>query len=637
MTASDLRHRYEIDALRAISIIIVCFYHFRLFKVTGGFIGVDIFFVISGFLMTNIIYNETQNGIFSFSEFATRRIIRLYPTFVFVILITYFFCWVRFNPHQFLDVSYESISALFGLSNIYFWSKSGYFDTQSIEKPLLHTWSLSLEFQFYILWSVFIFFISKFNKYCIISSILFFTIASFLLSLGILNYDKSAAFFLIPSRLWEFCIGGIIVFMPSIPMISKLTCRCIILLAVIIIAFNVYIIDSNSIFPSYGALPAVLTAAAFIYFSPHAELTYLFKNWLAITLGRISYTLYLIHWPIIVFLGNDNNFHVPHFYRLLLFLLCIILSLIVYRLIESPIRKKEKFPPSLTLRWLASFSLAASLLFTYNVYSRGIYVYRSPTDYIIRNANLYDKAQAGIYLWNRYHDLEKFDDFITDKPHLLIIGDSQSADLLNVLSEMGIDKEYEIITRKILWECGALLIPPNLRDEYLKTNPFIHAKPDYQNLCKHKMSRLESSPALSNADIIIAGFKWDRSNYSYIDISFNSIREKSKARIFTIGKKDFDASSIDILNNFGSGDGIQKIAYTLRSSDAIEFNNIMKNKKYVYYIDMYELLCDETNKSCNVITDTYSPVLWDTVHFTREAATYFSDKTAKKVFGFLLN
>lgn len=154
MQGKKLVYRPDIDGLRAIAVLAVILYHFKVPFFTGGFVGVDVFFVISGYLITKGILSQQDEGRFKLGEFYTRRVRRLIPALLFTIAVSYALSALLFSPNDFKQMSGSTVYALTGISNIFFWLESGYFDSAAIVKPLLHTWSLSVEIQFYALWPI---------------------------------------------------------------------------------------------------------------------------------------------------------------------------------------------------------------------------------------------------------------------------------------------------------------------------------------------------------------------------------------------------------------------------------------------------------------------------------------------------
>jgi len=207
---SELKYRADIDGLRAVAVLAVVLYHAKFNGFSGGFIGVDIFFVISVFLITKKIADEIKAGQFSIITFYERRIRRIFPAlFVVIIAVLLGGAWL-FNPESYYELGKSSTATTLFVSNIFFWRQSGYFAAPSKLKPLLHMWSLSVEEQFYIFLPIFLVLVYRFLKKKPVLILTLAAVASFSLSLFILRHDASGAFFHAPFRAWELLIGSII-------------------------------------------------------------------------------------------------------------------------------------------------------------------------------------------------------------------------------------------------------------------------------------------------------------------------------------------------------------------------------------------------------------------------------------------
>ena len=201
--------REDINGLRALAVVVVVLYHFGIPGFTGGFIGVDVFFVISGFLMTRIIITSMEKGNFSILSFYIARAKRILPALLFLCFILMILGWFFLPSIEYDNLAIHVISAIYFLSNIKFWREAGYFDVSSHEKWLLHTWSLSVEWQFYLLLPLFIvLFWRYFGAKGVAISLLVAGVCSLLLSSLLVNFSSSAAFYLLPTRGWEMLAGG---------------------------------------------------------------------------------------------------------------------------------------------------------------------------------------------------------------------------------------------------------------------------------------------------------------------------------------------------------------------------------------------------------------------------------------------
>ena len=338
-------YRPEIDGLRALAVIPVIFFHagFSLFK--GGYIGVDIFFVISGYLITNLIIIEINNKSFSITNFYERRARRILPALIFVILISSILSFVFLTKSE-LGSYFRSVNAsLLFYSNFYFWKNQPYFIADSVHEPLLHTWSLSIEEQFYIFFPLILIYINKFFK----KYIIYFFVIVFILSLlfsqyaalktsGILN------FYFTVSRAWELILGSICAYIIIYKNISlnKFWTNCLSILGVVFILFSILFFDSETAHPSfYTLLPTTGTALIILFTKDKSYLKKILSIKILVTIGLISYSLYLWHQPLLSF-GRIFFHNFSYEKKLILIFLSIIFSLFTYTFIEKNFRDRNK-------------------------------------------------------------------------------------------------------------------------------------------------------------------------------------------------------------------------------------------------------------------------------------------------------
>lgn len=203
-----MKYRPEIDGLRAVAVLPVIFFHTGLSYFSGGYIGVDVFFVISGYLITTIILNDIEAGTFSIAKFYERRIRRILPALTVVLLVCLPFAYYWLMPTQLTEFSQSLIAVPLFASNILFWLKTGYFETTSELKPLLHTWSLAVEEQYYLFFPLLLIFLSRFGKRIKLATLFIILIASILLAQLRIEDHPESTFYLLPSRLWEILIGS---------------------------------------------------------------------------------------------------------------------------------------------------------------------------------------------------------------------------------------------------------------------------------------------------------------------------------------------------------------------------------------------------------------------------------------------
>jgi peptidoglycan/LPS O-acetylase OafA/YrhL len=335
-----LKYRADIDGLRALAVALVVLYHAK-FPVPGGFIGVDIFFVISGYLITNIIYRETRDNNFSFLNFYKRRIKRLLPAYIFLLVILFVYCKMYLMQDELISFAKSSVYSLLGVSNFYFFSGTGYFNSTAYE-PLLHTWSLSVEEQFYVIWPFIVFMLARYagKKRAIIISALLFLLFLCVSQYGAVNY-KTAAYLLLPFRFFELMCGALLaVYSESISKYLRHS-SAISLSGLLLIALSAALIKSDMSFPGITVLPtcigAVMLIAAGNY--PKNFVSKVLSFAPVVYIGRVSYSFYLWHWPVIIlaeYRGIDLNTQSATG----LIVLSFIMASISYHIIEKPFRKK---------------------------------------------------------------------------------------------------------------------------------------------------------------------------------------------------------------------------------------------------------------------------------------------------------
>ena len=340
---SHPKYRPDIDGLRAVAVLSVVGYHAFPSLVPGGFVGVDIFFVISGFLISSIIFDNLQSGRFSFGEFYARRVLRIFPALLVVLVACLMFGWITLLAGEYQQLGKHVAAATAFVSNFVFWGESGYFDNASETKPLLHLWSLGIEEQFYILWPLLLY--GGFKREIRFALILSVGIAlSFALSVYDTTRDASAAFYSPQTRFWELMAGGALARFMSVrrdavrlwpPHLS----HALSLGGVLLIVFSVMYINPKFAFPGWWALLPVMGAMLVIAAAPQALPNRLLLSappmvWF----GLISYPLYLWHWPLLSFSWIIESQTPSRGVRVLAVALAILFAWATYKYIERPIR-----------------------------------------------------------------------------------------------------------------------------------------------------------------------------------------------------------------------------------------------------------------------------------------------------------
>lgn len=334
-----LKHRSDIDGLRSLAVLPIVFFHAGIESLQGGFIGVDIFFVISGFLITSIILGELKSDSFSILKFYHRRVIRILPALLcMLILVTISGCLIMFSQELQGLMTSAMASAGF-ISNIYFWKTASYFALSSESKPLLHTWSLGIEEQFYIFFPLLLAACFRWARRQLSFIVVVITACSFFVSWWATSAAPGAAFYLLPSRAWELGIGACVA-LGLLPAIQSSTIRAILsLLGGAMILVGIILISADVGFPAPAALLPCLGTALLIGFGEDGPTAKALSCGPAVWLGKISYSVYLWHWPIITFFRLSNGSQLSGLQSGFLIAASIAAGAISYYVIEQPFQR----------------------------------------------------------------------------------------------------------------------------------------------------------------------------------------------------------------------------------------------------------------------------------------------------------
>lgn len=349
---APLSYRADLDGLRAIAIIMAILYHTGLDILPGGFIGIEMFFVLSGYLITSQLTADMLDNSFSFKAFYLRRFKRLLPTFAVVLLATFIVAWFILLPK---DLVYHTKLMGLGFLSIgnFYLAKStgGYFAPQTEEIALLHTWSLSVEEQFYLLWPVILFFVLK--RFSYVNAIRIFAVL-LVATIGFAEWqvitDPIKAYFLLPSRFYELLVGCLLAMIAGyLPKLSSGKASLLAIIGFTGILFNIFNENASHHFPGINALYACLGTASIIYAGFFSNtVTRIISNTQLVYIGKISYSLYLWHWPIFAFIHYTTGTITP-LNACLAIVLSFVLSALTWKYIENPFRKKWRFPFGKTL------------------------------------------------------------------------------------------------------------------------------------------------------------------------------------------------------------------------------------------------------------------------------------------------
>jgi peptidoglycan/LPS O-acetylase OafA/YrhL len=337
------KYRADIDGLRAVAVAAVVVYHAFPSLLSGGFVGVDIFFVISGFLITTIILQSHAAGDFSYRDFYARRVRRIFPALMLVLAATLAFGWYVLLSKEFAELGKQVVSGAAFVANFFFWSQAGYFDTASEAKPLLHLWSLGIEEQFYIFWPLLLG-IAWRRRWPIVRVLWALAAVSFLVNVLTIHPFRTAAFYSPVSRFWELMAGAILAAMRLAPVTPSKPWRSHVqsVLGVGLIVWGLVAIRSDKAFPGWWALLPVLGAVSCIAAGPAGVLNkYLLSNRAMVWVGLISYPLYLWHWPLLAFARIVEGAEPPLGVRVAMVVASVALAWLTYRYVERFVRERS--------------------------------------------------------------------------------------------------------------------------------------------------------------------------------------------------------------------------------------------------------------------------------------------------------
>lgn len=385
----DLKYRPEVDGLRAVAVLLVLLFHADL-GFTGGFIGVDVFFVISGFLITGLILKKKQReNRFELSQFWIRRIRRILPASILMTAVTLVVGSFLLMPSDYQKLGASAIAQQLMVSNFYFWQNTGYFDSPANLQPLMHTWSLAVEEQFYLIFPFLLYGMGRFRSRVQLSILLSLFLVSFITSEWAVRTTPSAAYFLLPSRAWEMILGGLICYLP-VPnaRFEKLNGFFSFGSLVTIVACGWFYYESQP-FPGITAILPVFAAAFFIYVNS-GKLTRSGRFIAAkpfVFVGLISYSLYLIHWPILAFLRTEYGHTLSPILGVKSLAASLILAYLSWRFVEQPVRKQVLFKSTKSLIGASLCVPAMLMIGAFSIYQTEGFPERLP-----KQAHLYLSA-----------------------------------------------------------------------------------------------------------------------------------------------------------------------------------------------------------------------------------------------------
>ncbi|PJI32569.1 acyltransferase family protein [Acinetobacter pseudolwoffii] len=639
------KFRYDINGLRAYAVALVVLYHFDIIGFNAGFIGVDIFFVISGYLMTSIIYKGLSVNSFSYINFYLARAVRILPALVVMCVCLAVVFWFILLPQEYRAFGKHSIFSINFLSNIIYWKESGYFDIDSHNKSLLHTWSLSVEWQFYLIYPLIMAIIYKFSSNRKFIFYILSLIGLLSLYMAISIEDQSAGFFLIHTRAWEMIAGGLVFL---IALDTNRFSKFFELIGFFFIFLSCFIFDTSTPWPSYNALlPVIGTVLILIANRSDSLLT---NQKIFQWIGNTSYSIYLWHWPIVFLLF--------YFYKdqdLLFKILGVILSLffgyVSYHYIENISRKKLSSIKELHLCIIWGVCILILSVACYSIYISNGYPKRwSEIIQHYHEVATTKNSKAEKCVTDIHSDSVKSCTYGEGEIKLLVIGDSHSNALLN-----GVIKSLPQNSSLVHWwvpNCATVLGLKRKDDSNYNCGNLVEQilveTDKYPNVPVLIINRSNAlflgQPENESHTSPVRYVNTPHNHYdkayinemrqAYFD-TFKLFREKHPVFITTpLPEAEVNIPNyMSKLEAYGVGDKnklrISKEEYLLRSRYSFDFINTIQQELDVKVIDIHKMVCDEN--FC-YFYQNHNPLYMDDDHFGWKQSEIFSHLFSENIF-----
>jgi len=620
-----MKYRPEIDGLRALAVIPVVLFHAGLELFSGGFVGVDIFFVISGFLITTILLKALHKGNFSIANFYERRARRILPA-LFVVMATCIpFAWAILLPSDLKEFAQSLIASTTFSSNIFFWLESDYFADSAKLKPLLHTWSLAVEEQYYIFFPLLLMAIWRWHKPYINAIFVLLALLSLAAAqLGII-YQPSASFYLLPMRGWELLIGVLgAMYQYNKPLgQNKSVDQVLSLIGLALIVLSIITYDESLPWPSlYAILPTFGALLIILFATQETLVARILSHTIMVHCGLISYSAYLWHQPIFAF---ARYYLILPPSPVLMLVLCVLvygLAYITWRFVETPLRYTQASSRKVMYWSLSGIGLFLVVGFTLTMTTQVDKVTNKSAqkyfNYLAYNkSDVWNKStQTGqCFLTSTHNSFTYFDKkhcLTTQKNKLnvFVFGDSHSAHYVGAMRTLYPDTN---ILQASSSGCFPLL-PLAGSKRCVDLNNYIFK--EFLPQQKHKL------------DVIVLAARWQSENIEKLPQTLDTLG-KYAHKVLVIGPTvEYEKSLPRLLGQAEeSRKNLKDLSTQFQTSERFildqEFKAFFaaKNDKLTY-ISVMDSICNKDEKSCKFVTNKGVPVAFDYGHFTLEGAQY---------------
>lgn len=628
-----MNYRADIDGLRAIAVLSVVIFHLGVPGMAGGYVGVDVFFVISGYLITSIIRGKLTTDRFQLSDFYLRRIRRLIPPLLATIAATTVAAAFILSPFDLVSYSRSAVAAVFSLSNFVFFFESGYWDTASELKPLLHTWSLGVEEQFYLFWPALLIVLHRWgHRISFATALVFLTIASACLCIGYSYINPSAAFYLFPFRVFQFSAGALVIFIA--PWLARqaflpprLTGTLLVGAGLASILLSIFTFNAETLFPGWAVLLPTLGSVAVLLGGclPIGGLaSRVLENRVSLWLGRVSYSLYLVHWPIVALYRYQTGAHLNPPEQVLLLLAILFATVILHYGVERRFYRrgatshKQPATPLMSRQGIAPILLAAVCLAAVNAtaWLGDGWLWRFPTMTLtaqqieagMKKRFTHTKTACRIRHPATHHRCNW-----EAGTQVLVLGNSVEVDGYNFLhAALGDAADANLILFEGMKTCRITEAGKRLQGSTER--------------CQQQLDALFDHPHLARMDTIFyaANKPYDSNKQSFLQLLTALRAHMPEVTIVTLGGfVKTERPCAFYINKTGNTDSCMRPEHIRYFADNPASQPLYEAFSAIetLYIDRVAMLCKHRQvQTCTSQTDEGIPALYDTVHLSLEFA-----------------
>ena len=627
-----MTYRPEIDGLRALALLPVIFFHAGFDWFRGGFVGVDVFFVISGYLITSIIMAAQMAGTFSLIDFYERRARRILPALLVVMLACWPFAWTWMFPYQMQNFSESLIAVSFFVSNLFFGSESGYFASGVELKPLLHTWSLAIEEQYYLFFPLLLLVCWRLGKKWIVG--LLGIVACLSLAMAELKSTSQITeefflfahyppdqptdpFYLLWTRGWELLLGALLVISglaekgKAVPRVVSQTGS---FFGIALLVYAVHVFDANTPMPSlYGLVPTLGAICIISFATPETIVGRILGHRWLVGVGLISYSAYLWHHPLFAFtrIRSINN---PPAWEFGILIICSLgLAYVTWRFIEVPFRDKRKI--NRDTFWVLTLGVSVVIV---GVGIMGSLNKGFASRYGLADLDLLVSPQnLARYVTERHRNLsEPESSHASERKKVAIVGDSFSQDFINMVYEVGAFPDYEIRTLYIRARCQIY---------YGQEDVFPFIKEKDRESCRKANYGVRLKQITREVDVVVFAAAWKYWAAERLPTTIRNLAISSDKEVIVIGRKRFGKYRVRRYLSMNLAEKLQeknKVRQFHLKINAL-MASIFSGQEFV---DIHQIVCVTNSLECPVFTEEGKLISHDGGHLTKAGARFVGRK-----------